>query len=104
MSVFHTGTKLINSYSYTVTNTHIALCGKPRINIANPGSTYSNFSIVMYLKVPGPIASDFFQTFGDFGIRRKLIFFSLPLVNFTAEKIYRLGDINENVTSYGNHN
>ena len=38
------------------------------------------------LKVPGPIASDFSQTFGDFGIRRKLIFFSLPLKNFTAEK------------------
>ncbi len=38
------------------------------------------------LKVPGPIASDFSQTFRDFGIRRKLIFFSLPLVNFTAEK------------------
>ncbi len=38
------------------------------------------------LKEPGPIASDFSQTFGDFGIRRKLIFFSLPLVNFTAEK------------------
>ncbi len=35
---------------------------------------------------PGPIASDFFQTFWDFGIRRKLILFSLPLVNFTAEK------------------
>ena len=26
------------------------------------------------LKVPGPIASEFFQTFGDFGIRKKLIF------------------------------
>ncbi len=38
------------------------------------------------LKVPGPIASDFSQTFGDFGIRRKLIFFSLLLVNFRAEK------------------
>ncbi len=38
------------------------------------------------LKVPGLIASDFLQTFGEFGIRRKLIFFSLPLVNFTAEK------------------
>ena len=37
-------------------------------------------------KVPGPIASDFPKTFGDFGIRRNLIFFSLPLVNFTAEK------------------
>ncbi len=38
------------------------------------------------LKVPSPIASDFFQTLRDFGIRRKLIFFSLPQVNFTAEK------------------
>ncbi len=40
----------------------------------------------LHLKVPGLIASDFSQTFGDFGIRRKLIVFSLPLVNFTAEK------------------
>ncbi len=31
------------------------------------------------LKEPGPITSDFSQTFGDFGIRRKLVFFSLPL-------------------------
>ncbi len=41
---------------------------------------------IMLLKVPGPIASDFSQMFGDFGIIRDLIFFSLPLVNFTAEK------------------
>ena len=46
----------------------------------------------------------FLQTFGDVGIRRKLPFFSLPLMNFTAEKIYHLEDINENLTSYGNHN
>ena len=39
-----------------------------------------------YLKVPGLIASNFFQTFREFGIRRKIIFFSLPLVNFTTEK------------------
>ena len=39
------------------------------------------------LKESGPIASDFFQTFRDFGIRRKLIFFSLPLVNFGAENV-----------------
>ncbi len=38
------------------------------------------------LKVPGPIASDCFQTLGDFGFIRKLIFFSLPLSNFTAQK------------------
>ncbi len=43
-------------------------------------------NILYTLKVPGPIASDFYLTFGDFGIRRKLIFFSLPLVNFTALK------------------
>ena len=28
-----------------------------------------------------------FQTFGDFGIIRKIIFFSLPLVNFTAVNV-----------------
>ncbi len=41
---------------------------------------------LFYLKVPGPIASEFFQIVRDFGIKRKLIFFSLPLVNFTTEK------------------
>ena len=40
----------------------------------------------IFLKVPGPIASNFFQTSGDFGIRREVIFFSLLLVNFTAVK------------------
>ena len=39
------------------------------------------------LKEPGPIASDFIQTFWDFGIKRKII--------------YCLED--KNVTSYGNH-
>ena len=37
------------------------------------------------LKEPGPITS-FFSNFLRFRIRRKLMFFSLPLVNFTAEK------------------
>ena len=46
------------------------------------------------LKEPGPIAS-------DFGIRRKLIFFSLPLVHFTAENVPFGRYLNENVTSYG---
>ena len=56
------------------------------------------------LEEPCPIASDFFQTFLDFGIRRKHIFFSVPLVNFTAGKcINCLEDINENVTCYGYH-
>ena len=39
------------------------------------------------IKEPGPIASEFVQTFQDFGIGRKLIFFSLPPVNFTAENL-----------------
>ena len=38
------------------------------------------------LKEPGPITSDFSQTFIDFGVRRKVVFFSLPLVNFTVGK------------------
>ena len=45
-----------------------------------------SFKSNLWLKVPGPIASDFLKTFWDFGIRRKLMFFSLLLVNFTAEK------------------
>ena len=44
------------------------------------------FVKVFKLKEPGLIASDFFQTFWDFGIGRKFIFFLLPLVNFTHEK------------------
>ena len=56
------------------------------------------------LKVPGPIASDFSHTFGDFGIRRKLMFFSSLLVNFTAEKCTVWKIFSENVTSNGNHN
>ena len=57
---------------------------------------------ILSLKVPSLIASDFFQTFEDFGIRRKFIVFSLPLVIFTAEKyiVWKIY-INENVTSYG---
>ncbi len=60
------------------------------LNIENQWSICKLFgvNVTKYLKEPGPIASDFFQTLRDFGIRRKLIiyFFSLPLVNFTAEK------------------
>ena len=56
--------------------------------------------ITCSLKEPGLIASDFFQIFWDSGIRRKLIFFSLPLVTFTAEKLFHLEDINENMTSF----
>ncbi len=54
-------------------------------------------------KVPGPIASDFSQTFRDFGIRRKIVFFVITRGEFYSWKMYRLED-NENVTSYGNHN
>ena len=40
------------------------------------------------LKVPGPIASDFLITPGE----------------FYSWKMYHLEEINESVTSYGNHN
>ena len=40
----------------------------------------------MYVKGASPIFSTFFQTFGDFVITRKLIFFSYPVANLTAEK------------------
>ena len=56
------------------------------------------------LKESGPIASDFFQTFWVFGIGRKLIFFPITPVAFYSWKMYRLEDVNENVTSYVNHN
>ncbi len=46
----------------------------------------------------------FFQTFWKFGIRRKLIlFFLITPGEFSADLMYRLEDINEIVTSYGNH-
>ena len=38
------------------------------------------------LKEPSSVTSIFFQTLGDFAIRRKLVFFSLPLLNFIAER------------------
>ena len=47
--------------------------------------------ILLFVKEPGPITSDFFQTFWDFGIRRNYIFFSLPLEGY-------------NETIYSNHN
>ncbi len=62
--------------------------------------TYLNLNIQI-LKVPGPIASDFLQTLWDFTIRRKNIYFSLPLVNFTAENV-PFGRYSENMASYGN--
>ena len=40
------------------------------------------------LKEPSPIFSTFFQTFGDFAITRKPIFFSEPMTNVTADKCF----------------
>ena len=75
------------------------------ISVAVKSHNSQHMWIIMELKKPGLIASDFFQTFWDhFGIRRKLVFFPLSLVNFKAKKMYRLEDINEKLTSYGNHN
>ena len=52
------------------------------------------------LEESNPIASDFFQTFWDFGI----YFFLITSVECYSWSMYRLEDINENVTSYGNLN
>ena len=55
------------------------------------------------LKEPGPITLDFSQTFGDFGVRRKLEIFLITPGEFYGWIIYHLEDIYENVTSYDNH-
>ena len=53
-------------------------------------SRFQNSHVPYYINLIKGARSDcfrfFFQTFGDFGIRRKLLFFSLLLVNFRAEK------------------
>ena len=41
---------------------------------------------IFILKDPCPIFSFFFHIFGDFCVTRKVIFFSLLMANFTAEK------------------
>ncbi len=51
-----------------------------------------------HLKESGPIASEVVQTFGDFGI------FLITPGEFYSWKMYCMEDMNENVTSYGNHN
>ena len=76
---------------------HIDILGKCLLFMDDPRGGFQDDTIILCkpcyhmgvncdFKESGPIASDFFLTFGDFGIRRKVIFFSLPLVNFTAEK------------------
>ena len=47
----------------------------------------------MELKKPSPIFSTFFQTFGDFAIARKLIFFSYAHGKFNSGKVFCLEDI-----------
>ncbi len=56
------------------------------------------------LKEPGPIASDFFSSFVRFWYQKKAHIILITPVEFCGWKMYRLEDINENVTSYGNHN
>ena len=57
-----------------------------------------------FLKEPSPLASDFIQTFWDFGYQKKNFIFLITPVEFYGWKMYPLEDIHENVTSYGNHN
>ena len=45
----------------------------------------------------------FFILLGVLLSQENLIFFSLPMTNFTAE-VFHLKDINENMFGYGNHN
>ncbi len=61
------------------------------------------FSDTVAIQVKGAQSNCFgfcFQTFWDFGIRRKLVFSG----EYYSWKMYHLEDINENVTSYGNNN
>ncbi len=62
------------------------------------------YIIFFLLKVPGPIASIFFSNFRRFWYQKKAHIFLITPVKFYSWKMYRLKDINENVTSYGNHN
>ena len=52
----------------------------------------------------GLIASDFFSNFLRFCYQKKAHIFLITPVEFYSWKMCRLEDINENVTSYGNHN
>ncbi len=56
------------------------------------------------LKEPDPIASDFFSNFQRFWYQKKAHIFLITPGESYSWKMYRLEDINENVTSYGNHN
>ncbi len=56
------------------------------------------------LKEPGPIAPNFFSNLRSFWYQMKAHIFLIIPGKFYSWKIYRLEDINENVTSYGNHN
>ncbi len=57
------------------------------------------------LKVPGPITSDFFLNLRRFWYQKKAhIFLIMTPGEFYNSKVYPFKDINESVTSYGNHN
>ncbi len=60
-------------------------------------------NITIYnLKEPGPITLEFSQTFKEY--QKKACIFLITPGEFYSWKVYRLENINENVTSYGNHN
>ena len=47
---------------------------------------------------------NFFQTFGDFDITRKLsVIFVITCAKFYSWNMFRLEEINENMTGYGNN-
>ena len=55
------------------------------------------------LKEPSPIFSNFFPTFGDSGITRKLVFSHNPCEILWLKSV-AFGRYNEKVSGYGNHN
>ncbi len=46
----------------------------------------------------------FFSNFWRFWYQKKVHIFLITVGEFYSRKMYRLEDINENLTSYGNHN
>ena len=55
------------------------------------------------LKKPSPISSFFFHTFWRFCYHKKAHIFLITHVEFYSYKVFRLEDINENMSGYGNH-
>ena len=65
---------------------------------------FLEINVLFALKEPGPIASDFAFKLSLILVSEESSFFSHYPWWISQLKLNRLEDINENVTSYGNHN